>query len=105
MCITEPDRSGERSHDTYINYDGDAHQQAIETIHPVVFVQPVGDELALDKPHEEDVQNDVDDQEDALLEPVPYVVRLDPTLADLEAGRNPDDEDADIDHANDQSDI
>lgn len=65
--------------------------------------QAVGNELDLDKPHEVSVEDEVNDEEYALLGPVPDVVHHDPRLADLQPGRNPNNEDADVDKADDQS--
>jgi len=89
---------------TNVNENREASHGKIAAVDQAVLGQAVGDELDLHKPHEVSVENEVDNEEYALLSPVPYVVHRDPRLADLQTGRNPNNEDANVDEANDQGD-
>lgn len=60
----------------------------------------MANELRPHNVYEVQIQAQIDQEKYALLDPVPYIVQVDPVRADLETSGHPDDEDTDINGAN-----
>lgn len=69
-----------------------------------VLRESILNEASSHEPDEVKVEPDIDNTEDGLFGTIPNIIDIFPCLVDLKSGRNPNDEDADVDNQDDGKD-
>lgn len=82
---------------TYIQSDGDSDEEHVHMIQAGIFLQTICNKTLLHNPDKVEIEGCVHDGEEDLFHTIPNIVDMDVSFIDLEARRDPNTENADVD--------